>query len=98
MWSNLRIRKPRENFDKAFDDTMDDGTKICLSPKCMDEYLSKFKQDVFVGRLNRSLGVMYKIEGSQGNRCRISITYTANPNDEWENKPLYFYVESGEGF
>jgi hypothetical protein len=26
------------------------------------------------------------------------MTYTANPNDEWEDKPLYFYVESGESF
>jgi hypothetical protein len=87
-----------EHYEETFDGTMDDGTKICLSPKCIDEYLSKCKPAVFVGRLNYSLGVMYKIEGSQGNRCRISMTYTANPNDEWEDKPLYFNVKSGENF
>lgn len=87
-----------ENYEEAFDDTTDDGTKICLSPKCMDEYLSKCKPAVFAGRLNYSLGVMYKIEEARGDRCRISMTYTRNPNDEWENKPLYFYLEPGESF
>jgi hypothetical protein len=87
-----------ENYEETFDDTTDDGTKICLSPKCMDEYLSKCKPAVFVGRLNYSLGVMYKIEEASQGRCRLSMTYTRNPNDEWENKPLYFYLESGESF
>lgn len=90
--------EPPENYEKEFDGTMDDGTKICLDAKCMDVHLKKCEPAAFGGRLNYSLGVIYKIEDTKGNRCRVSMTYTANPNDEWEDKPLYFYVESGESF
>ncbi len=87
-----------DNYEKEFDDTMEDGTKICLSAKCMDAHISRCEPAAFGGRLNRRLGVIYKIEESRGGRCRMSMTYTANPNDEWEDKTLYFYVESGESF
>jgi hypothetical protein len=87
-----------ENYEKKFDDTMDDGTQICLDTQCMDAHLERCEPAAFGGRLNYSLGVVYKIEGNRGNRCRMSMTYTANPNDEWENKPLYFYVKPGESF
>jgi len=96
--SRLMDWEAPDNYEKEFDDTLEDGTKICVSAKCMDEHLSRCEPAAFGGRLNRSLGVIYKIEESREGRCRMSMTYTANPNEEWEDKPLYFYVESGESF
>jgi hypothetical protein len=87
-----------ENYSKEFDDTMDDGTKICLDTQCMDAHIERCEPAAFTGRLNYRLGVIYKIEGTREDQCHMSMTYTANPNDEWEDKPLYFYVQPGESF
>ncbi len=72
---------------------MVDGYPICLAPYCMDGKLQTCEAAVFRGRLNWNLEVTYRIEDEAGpGHCRMYMEYSRNPNDDWEDKPLYFNI------
>jgi ankyrin repeat protein len=42
--------------------------------------------------------VRYEIVGPEDDDCRVSLTYTSNPNPEWEGKPLLLTLDPLEPF
>jgi uncharacterized protein len=44
------------------------------------------------------LGVRYEILGPEDDGCRVSLTYTSNPNPEWEGKPLLLTLDPLQPF
>lgn len=91
--------QPPEDYEMEFDGTLPDGTTHCLDPECMDQYLIECEPAGFGGRLNWQLGVLYRIEEAEDNqKCRLSMQYTRNPNDDWVEKPLYFTLDRNENF
>jgi ankyrin repeat protein len=42
--------------------------------------------------------VRYDVVGPEGARCRLSMTFEANPNPAWENTPLTFTLDPGAPF
>ena len=88
-----------EEFREDTEFTLDDGTPLCLDPYCMDEKLEACERGAFGGQLQWNLGVVYMIEEpAENNQCMLSMQYTRNPNDEIEEKPLYFYIDKDEKF
>ncbi len=87
------------DYEMEFTGTLDDGTSVCLAPDCIDEHLSQCEPAAFGGQLAWNLGVVYQIEdAADGGQCRMSMQYTRNPNDEWVEQPLYFYLDQDDSF
>lgn len=40
---------------------------------------------------------VYEVRGSDGDGCRLQLTYTANPNPSWVDTPLLFTLGPAEG-
>lgn len=75
------------------------GATHCLDVDCFDEHIAQCEPAMFGGNLHRRLGVVYTVEEEAGNdRCRLSLKYTANPNSDWVDKPLYFNMARGDSF
>lgn len=85
-------------FQVNFDGTVD-GKTFCLDPGCFDEHLTTCEPARFGGDIGPRLGANYEIEGPAGDdHCRLSFQYTRNPNEDWQEQPLYFHMDRQAGF
>lgn len=96
--STLMAWEPSDDYEMVFDGTLDDGAIHCLEPECLDEHLPECEPAGFGGIVARRLGVEYRIEEADGDRCRMSMTFLANPNRDLVDEPLYFYIDRDGSF
>ncbi|MGM0580913.1 MAG: hypothetical protein ACQETL_09560 [Bacteroidota bacterium] len=87
-----------DDYEMSFNGKTKDGTDLCLDTECMEEKLKNCETAAFGGRLNRKLGVIYKIKEMKEGGCQLSMVYTHNPNKDWVDKPLYFSIPGEESF
>ena len=90
--------EPPDDYEMAFDGTLDDGAVHCLEPECLDDLLPECEPAGFGGIVARGMGVKYRIEEADGDRCRMSMTFLANPNRDLVDEPLYFYIDRDGSF
>ncbi|MGM0579278.1 MAG: hypothetical protein ACQETL_01270 [Bacteroidota bacterium] len=93
----LNWERPKD-YEITIPSKTKDGVEICLDTECMEEKLSNCSPAAFGGPLNRRLSVIYQIEESEGDQCKLSMVYDRNPNEDWEGKPLYFSIPKNGNF
>lgn len=89
---------PPENVDYTLAETEPDAS-ACVDMDCFSEHVTQCEEAQLIGALGRRVTARYAVEGpAENGQCRLSFVFTDNPNSDWENTPLYFTVDSEDGF
>ncbi len=74
------------------------GSHECASNACFEKRFSGCKPASYTtdGQINGK--VRYAILGSDKQGCRVRLTYLANPNPQWVDKPLEMVLDAGKSF
>lgn len=70
----------------------------CTSKQCFAQRFAQCNKATYTTASHMGGKARYAIQGGDQSGCRVSITYLANPNPAWVNKPLHVVLDPGEDF
>ncbi len=70
------------------------GVTDCYNMDCFGEAVAACEPAQLYGMLGRNVTARYLVEEPVGaDQCQVSFVFKDNPNDEWENQPMYFTLD-----
>lgn len=88
---------PPDDVDYTLAETEPDASS-CIGMDCFSERVTQCEEGQLIGALD-GRAVRYAVEGPAGSgQCRLSFVLTDGRNEDLENAPLYFTVDSEGGF